>query len=674
MKIVICLILFVFFHSSLIGNAPPFEFGSVSQKDLDLEYFRNKYPEEEAVIIGDIAHGNFVFNNSTQRFQFVFDRKMRLMILREEGVSYGDYGIRFYESPDGIEEIRRFRAHVYNLDGSRVNRTRIRARAGFENDLGNNWKELAFAFPDVRVGSIVEVRYEIVSDFLFNIRSWRFQYEIPVKHSEYNVTMPAFFNYMARFRGFFELDVNEQQRSLQTFRYARQVPVGYGTHTEPSDRTLDITAYSTHYRWVAKNLEGLKKPPYTDNINNYLGRMFIEKISEEFPNQEPFHYASSWGHAATYILNHQRFGGYLRNAIAVTQRLAQESEESDERKKVDWALNTIHENIRWNLNASFLARNEPDEVFADGSGNSAEINLLLVSLLRGLGLEAYPVAVSTVSNGALFSDSPTISQWNYVVAQVRLPGEEPMLLDATAPFPYAGYLPQRAINGRGRIFDSQVNEWVNLESNITFHLHKDYEMEVDPEGNLEGTLTYTWKDFGAYSVLQELPSSYDNHLLDEFAGETGARINNVRLEPAVAENDTLKVTLSADFLIPAYAQVLGDEIIMPSLFFEARSNNPFAAEERLFPVVFPHEARYSYSFSLQLPANASVEYLPEQKAGRWGRFSHQFNFLEKDGVISVTGFTENLARRVNAERYHTFRNYMTLFAENNSDHIIIRLK
>ncbi len=673
MKIVFIISLFVLLPSHLICSSPPFEFGSVSQEDLDLEYFRNKYPDDPAVIIGDIAHGKFVFSNDSRRFQFVFERQMRLIILREEGLSYGDFGIPFYESANGREEVRRFRAHVYNLDGNRVNRTRVRSREGFENEVGNNWKELVFAFPNVLVGSVVEVSYELNSDFLFHKRSWRFQHEIPIMYSEYSVNMPSFFNYFARFKGFFRLDVREQHSSLETFRYVPQVPAGYGSQTRPGDRTINITAYSTHYRWVATNLDGLKRQAYTDNINNYLGMMFFEMTSEEFPNQEPVYYATSWNNVASYILNHKHFGEYLQNASAVTQSLALENHGDDKKMKVDWALKTINERISWNRNASFFADNTPRSVLADGVGNSAEINLLLVSLLRSLGLEAYPVAVSTVRNGALFSDAPTIRQWNYVVAQVRLPGEEPMLLDATTVFPYPGYLPQRAINGRGRVFDWQVNEWVNLEDNISFNLHKAYEVELDRNGNLEGTLAYIWRDFGAYAMLQEAPTADNNRLLDEFAAETGARINDVILEPAIADNDTLKVRMTATFRIPDYAQLLGDEIIMPGLLFESRTDNLLTHEERLFPVVFPYNASYTYSFSLKLPENASIDYLPEQKTGQWGRFSHQFDFFENGDTVFISGLVENLTRTVSANHYSTFRNYMIRLAEHNSGHMIISL-
>ncbi len=641
---------------------------------MDLEYFRNKYPDAPAVIIGDIGHGTFLFNNDSRRFQFVLERQMRLIILRAEGLSYGDFSILFYESANGREEIRRFRAHVYNLEGSRVNRTRVRPREGFENDLGNNWKELVFAFPGVQVGSMIEVSYELSSDFLFHKRNWRFQHQIPIKHSEYTVNLPAFFNYLARFKGFFELDVNEQQSSLQTFRYVPQVSAGYGSQTRPGERTTTITANSTHYRWVARNVDGLQRQPYTDNINNYLGTMFFEMTSEEFPDQQPVHYATSWSDAARHVLNHQHFGEYLQNANAVTQPMASDHAGSDKKKKVDWALQTINDRISWNRNASFMADNSPGRVLADGSGNSAEINLLLVSLLRSLGLEAYPVAVSTVRNGALFSESPTIRQWNYVVAQVRLPGEEPMLLDATTVFPHAGYLPQRAINGRGRIFDRQVSEWVNLENNISYNHHKAYEVKLDRNGNLEGTLIYTWEDFGAYAILQELPTADNNSLLDEFIAETGTRVTDVMLKTTIAGHDTLEVTLSATFKIPDYAQVLGDEIIIPGLLFEASRDNPFVHEDRLYPVVFPHNARHSFSFSLTLPEKATIDYLPEQKTGRWVRFSHQFDFLETGDTIAINGVVENLTRAVSANHYMRFRNYMTRMVENSSDHIVISLR
>ncbi len=664
-------LLILLLQPNVYCDLPPFEFGSVSENDLDLEYYRNKYPDEPAVIIGDIADCKFDFNNDSRRFQFVFERQIRLMILREEGLSYGDFGIPFYESANGKEEIRRFRAHVYNLEGNRVRRTRVRVREGYENDVGNNWKELVFAFPNVQVGSIIEVRYEVKSDFLFNMRNWRFQHQIPIMHSEYNVNLPSFFNYLARFKGFFELDIREEKTTVQNFRYIQQVPM-YGTMLE--GQAFNISAYSTHYRWVVKDLEGLKREPYTDNINNYLGGMFFEMTSEQFPNQQPIHYTTTWEDAVRYILNHKDFGEYLQNARAVTNSLALQNDNDDKKKQVEWALKTINEKISWNRDASFLTDNTPDRVIADGSGNSAEINLLLVGLLRSLGLEAYPVAVSTVRNGALFSDAPTISQWNYVVAQVRIPGEEPMLLDATTANPVAGYIPQRAVNGRGRIFDTRVNEWVNLESNVSFHYHKTYNTEIDANGNLEGTLIYVWKDFSAYSILQEITSDDYRHLLNEFTSETGARTQDIILEKEIDDINNLKITLKAKFEIPTYAQVLGNEIILPCLLFESRRDNPFTREERIYPVVFPYNERSSFSITLKLPDNATIDHLPEKKTGRWGRFLHEYNFLESEGTISISGVVENQTRIVNANQYRTFRNYMTRLAENNSDHIIINIR
>ena len=660
-----CILLAVFTSRS----ETPFDFGRVSDEEIDLEYYRAKYPGEPAVIIADIADSKFTFNNSSRRFQYIFNREIRLIILDELGLGYGDFPIYYYQGPNGSEEIQRLRGHIYNREGNRVRRTRINQRAGYTNDAGNNIKEFIIPFPEVRPGSIIELRYQIASDFLFNMRSWRFQWEIPVEHSEYVVNLPSFFNYMARFKGFFELDVNEQQPTIETFRYTQQIQ-NYGQKID--GQTYNLTTPSTRFRWVTKDLPGMKEEPFTDNIYNYLGHIYFEMVSEEFPDMEPKHYTTTWQDVSKHMMDRDEFGKYLQDAAMASRHFVPPGTFNSEIEAIRWALNEISSNITWDEDAARYADKTPSEVVNRGFGNSAEINLMLVALLRNLNLQAYPVVTSTVDNGELFSESPTISQWDYVVVQVRIPGKEPILLDATVHHPIPGYLPQRAINGRGRLIDPQLNEWVNLESNINQELTKKYNLRLDEMGNLNGELNYQYEGFGAYNLMQELAKNNDEDILKSFARKTGAAISNFNIE----KSDTLnpKITVNADIFIPDYAQSLGNELIIPALLFETLEDNPFTAPDRLYPITFPHTGTNRIIFEIELPENMKVSHLPDSKKSARGRFSYEYIFEKENNKLILQATNQNTTRIVNASRYNSFRSFMERMINDNADNILLEVR
>ena len=58
-----------------------------------------------------------------------------------------------------------------------------------------------FTLPNVREGSVVEFAYTLTSDFLFNFQDWTFQRDIPVRWSEYRVSIPAFYRYKIMYQG-----------------------------------------------------------------------------------------------------------------------------------------------------------------------------------------------------------------------------------------------------------------------------------------------------------------------------------------------------------------------------------------------------------------------------------------------------------------------------------------
>jgi len=100
------------------------------------------------------------------------------------------------------------------------------------------------------------------------------------------------------------------------------------------------------------------------------------------------------------------------------------------------------------------------DAYKIGSGNVSEVNLLLVSMLRELGIEADPVLVSSTNNDIPIF--PTREGFNYVIVQANYGGEK-VLLDATEKFAGINLIPLRAANWKGRLIkEDGSSEWINL--------------------------------------------------------------------------------------------------------------------------------------------------------------------------------------------------------------------
>lgn len=665
-------LIFILFFANLLlinpaGAQSPFEFGKMTPSEMDLDYYRDKYPGEPAVVIGDVADCRFGYATK-KGFQFQLNREMRIIILTEAGLDYGDFSIPYYESSDGREEINRFRAHVYNLEGNKVNRTRIRDRDGYTQDRQNNWKELTFALPEVTVGSVIEVRYTIISDFLFHLRDWRFQREIPVLHSEYSLNLPSFFVYYGRYYGLFDLDIREQEDSSDNWRISRKVQTIMG---EVDGDVLNVRARSTIFRWAAFDVPPLKPEPFTDNIRNYQARLFFEFTREQWPDEEPKHYTTTWNDVGKYLENHDDFGKFLNESSSDLWSLLPEKLPQSPEEKLWTALEVIHKTVKWNNDASFLAENSPKEVLNMGTGNSAEVNLLLVAILRIIGMESYPVAVSTVGNGSLFSDSPTITQWNYVVALVKMPDGKDVLLDATVPEPIPGYLPQRAINGNGRAIDPDMNEWVKLETQIDAREQNHYNLSLNENGDLSGSFEMQIGSFGKYKLVQELAMLGEERFWDQLINHSNIQLSNESIQYDI--KDDRPIILKADIHIPAYASGIGDELIIPVLLFETLEDNVFQSEERQYPVFFNNTLNSVTIIHLDIPDNMTVSYKPENKSRKWGRFSYDLMTEETETGLKITWLNHRQIRTVPQRNYSGFRTFHNRMIEDNLENIIVKV-
>jgi hypothetical protein len=675
-KLVLFTIPLLFAINTSYSQKPIFEYGKITAKDMDLEKYREKYPNAAAVIIGDI--GECKFNLETvdrvhARFQYVFTRTTRIMILNESGLNYGSIMIPYYEGDNAKMVITNFRANVHNINKNKVSSTRIRQRAGRVVAYESQLRSLNFDLPDIKPGSVLEYRYTIVSDFYRRLPEWKFQSVIPVEHSEYNLDLPAFFNYRLRYRGFEELSVNTQRAYTESLRYKKTSDV-YGTSIDAGDVVVNVTG--TRYRWVAKNMPPIIAEPYIDNINNYISAISFELLTMDVTqydhNTVVTHYANTWDEVADALNGNQDFGGFIIQAsTALRKKINLESNE-ELWDNINTAYDVIKKNVKWNNTYSVTARRTPEEVLKNGRGNSAEVNLLLCVILQELGISANPVVLSTIDNVKL-TESPTFSELNYVIVAVTGNSGEQIFLDATEALLPAGYLPIRALNEKGVLIHSNRAQLIDLKNPKSKSTVKNYTFKLKESGDFEGHFEHQYLDYYSYLASIGYNKKGDEYFLAQLKKHSGVRISEFEINLPKIKGEPF-VVKGIVKLSGAIDDVEGKLQFKP-LLLETMEKHPFMAETRRFPIEFFVTQTEEVNITIEIPENIRINSLPAPHTVLWGRnFKYDYKISEEDNTISLSTNLELMESNIPADRHNGIVDFFNRIVRKNSESIILERK
>lgn len=667
----LCQYIFLALMALQVQAQDNFDMGIISPSDMNLEYYQQKYPDASAVIISYITDYGYT-NRHRSDLLFSTTVKKRMIILRESGLQYGDVSIPFFNMQGSGESIVSFQANIYNLQGNRIQRHRVRKHQGFVNSVGNHWHHMVFALPGVKVGSVIEYTYEKVSDFRLEPRHWTFQKEIPVVFAMLNLKQPSFLQHQIGTTGLMEPNITRIE--IVPSRYVIHLPLQMrdGTYTRYSHRFSDNSMKRTY---VMRDIPAIRTEPFADQSVNYVGGL-LYLFSEENPSKWDWSEEdtlATWARINKKILRYPAFSAYYKLALeAVTPWLADTAGVAPG-NHINWAFEQVHSRVSWNGRTTIQPGAPPEDVLELGYGNIAEVNLLLMALLRKMGFNTFPVLLSTLDNGRVRKEMPGTQQWNYLIVRVTdrsLPGGE-ILLDASAMVPMPGFIPERAINGKGLQVDEALTQWVCLEQNFTMKEKRHFHIQLHPNGDLSGTMELFIEDFGKFTWANLL-SLYGEEVYWQFMEtDTGLQFTNRSINTNTNTSEPLHV--KADLFIPAYAQLTAHEVILPSLLIKTLEENPFKALERQSPVVFNYLTDSQVSMHLTYPDNYNLTYIPDHVSDSWQGFSYNYRWNHSENRVEVYTHTQRDFRRIEVDQYADFREFALRRLFNNTDSIVFEV-
>lgn len=526
--------------------------------------------------------------------------EFKIKIYKKEGLKWADQSVRFYIGYETLSEDRLefSNAVTYNLENGSIVKTKLDNQGTFKKKVNNFWNEKTITLPNVKVGSVIEYKYVLKSENIVKLPDFDFQYNIPVNYFEYKTDIPEYYIYKTILIGNHKIETDSKlTNGSQSFEgdYNRSTAISY----------KQISAFYT-----GKDIPALRNEPYVDNMDNYKGSIQHELERVRYPDQPVKDYAMTWEGVASTIFKDKNFGKELNEKsflLEDVKRLLTNVESQTERLNIIFKF--VQNKMNWNEKKDCYTDKGVIKAYADQTGNVAEINFILINMLKLAGLEVNPVLVSTTENGVPVY--PTRTGFNYVIAAAEIDGKQ-ILLDATHKFTYPGILPLNVLNWQGRLIkDDGTSQEINLIPATASKEFSNMLVKIDQQGKIEGKIRIQRTDYEAYRFRVENAGKNQENYLEKLEERLGdLKISDYKIENQKTNfSDPVVETFS--LVSDNRVEIIGGKIFINPLLFFTRSKNPFNQEIRQMPVYFGYPTLEKFNINLEIPEGYAVESLPK---------------------------------------------------------------
>lgn len=562
-------------------------FGKVDKAELEMTSCDfDKNAEAVALIdVGELASIDFS--------PLQFEHRVRIKILNNKGLDHANIHLR-YIGYHNDEKITGLSAQTYNLDANgNVVVTKVDKKQIFDKRIDKYYSEVVFSFPEVKAGSIIEYKY---THYNVSLLDWYFQRSIPVVYSRFVMDYPS------------EIEISSTPYvSL------------------PLEKNMEDKGTRTVQRFVMHNIPALRDEPYISCDDDYRERVLTRVISVNVNGiRKSFTY--NWPAVVKDLMEDEDFGVQLKKNIPRTSDLDEALKNiNDPYQKMKTIFEYVRKNMEWNGQHGIYAYDGVKSAWKEKKGSNAEINLILVNLLKDAGLDASPLLVSTRENGQVNTLIPNIGDFNAVVAYVKI-GDDFYVLDATDKYTPPRLIPENLMYSEGLAiekYDTYEWGWRTIwNPKEQYKSVSVFTMNIDDEGKLKGSGRVSSYDYARLKRYPTLKLGKDKFEKAYFSDPNpDYSIDSFHL--ANEDNDSLPLVQDLQFHrdLPG----TGDYRYFTLNMFTGMEKNPFLADHRFSDIFFGYDQDHEIMALVNIPDGYSFEALP-----------HSIRMMMPDSSIQIT--------------------------------------
>jgi hypothetical protein len=576
----------------------------------------------DAIVLQEFGEARF---ENSGNYGLLFEYHVKIKILRTEGLKYANVEIPLRKQ-DSKEELLRFvKASAFNLENGSLKETPLELKNVFNEKTNKYFNLKKFAIPNVRVGSIIEYVYtmEIPFIFIFNFRTWEFQWGIPKVHSEFWARIPGNYVYNISLAGHLKLTSNKSGIVSECY-----TPGG-----NKADCVLN--------KYVMKNIPAFKEEDYMTAKSDHLSSVNFELSEIRYFDGRIEKYTKEWRDADEELRKHSDFGIQLKKGKDIAQQIKPLiANITDPLVKAKVVYKFIRDWYVWNGTLGKYSEFGIKKAFDNKTGNVGDINLSLIAALNYAELDVDPVILSTRDNGLPIEIYPIISDFNYVIAKVNI-GDKSYLADATDDFMPFGVLPIRCINGKGRVLSEKGSSWLELKPTERAKNNTIVNLKLGDDGIARGTVETLFLGYDAIKKRKEVYSFNDRAAYFKKLDDDIERLSITKSKLLNTDSIEMpliqKLEVELDILNGSAAS---NFLFNPFVMSTPWKENPFKSNERLYPVDFGAPIEHTVSFSLEYPRTFELAEIPEKVAlglpGSGGRFLYEIQNMDHKLIVNTT--------------------------------------
>jgi len=616
MRVLYFLLAQFFCFGLVVAQNTSYEWGKLTQAEFDMTEYP-KDPEAEAVVLFDIGLTEFIdWNNS---FGIQFTRTRRIKILDQAGIDYAEFSIPYYYEKGGETEIiRSIEAVSYNYENSKLTKKQLDPESIYEEVINEHWKRKKIVIPDVKEGTVLEYKYVVTSPFHFNLPDWKFQDKIPTVYSSYTAKMIPFYEYIFIVQGTNKFSYQHSEVEKGLGRQFGSLKFNDMVHT-----------------YVMKDVPAFRDESYMTSIEDYIMKMDFQLAKFTSTRGTTTEVISTWDKLKDTYLKHTNFGKYVKKGQKTAESIF-ESEldlrDLNDEEKVEHIVNYVKNTITWNgYNAKFASKS-CKELMKVKTGNAADINLFLTSMLQAAGIKATPMIISTRRNGKIDVDYPFSHYFNYVIVLVEVDGTS-IVTDATERNLSYNRIPVRCMNEKGLLINDEDPQWINLNSLFMSKSIYNIDIEVNPEEDVFSTSVLRQAtEYESYSMKERFENDsvkYADYLLDHGYQS----ISELKFKNYEHPDKKYFNTVTGDFEM----EKLEDNLVIRPFLNIPPQENRLTQKKRTYPVDFVYPYTVKLTSKITIPENYVLVDQPDKIKIDNSTGTVILQYTQADNILTLEG-------------------------------------